>query len=380
MGKVLRILVILILALGVVAAILAGINFTKRELLIGRTHALEEMVVKLARTLEASDAPEVPQAAYPQRDLSPVTSREVENPERSTFWDAYNHLLEPTAQPIPTLDYSSNEKRRQLREFYRIDPATGKPEIDNLTGKPATKGPGTMDEILSEIFERAKRQYALLNETRAELPKLRDELVGTIEEVNRLKQEGRADKRIIEEKDVRIAALDREKRELEERIARLDEELRGIRAELQEAQDLALRQEEELKRLNDTILVQADQIKILKGKGDIIPTGTAAPADNMEGAISPGVKGRIVSFNEDWKFAVVEFSDEFMNEFLGEDRSRAMQQIEVMVKRAGFEGPAGEFVTRLRLRQALPRHNLVVADILVDWQQAPVAVGDEVYF
>jgi hypothetical protein len=380
MGKVLRILVILILALGVVAAILAGINFTKREVLIGRTHAMEEMIVKLARTLEAADAPEAPQAAYPQRDLSPVTSREVENPERSTFWDAYNHLLEPTAQPIPTLDYSSNDKRRQLREFYRIDPATGKPEIDNLTGKPATKGPGTMDELLNEVFERAKRQYALLNETRAELPKLRDELVGAIEEINRLKQEGRADKRTIEEKDVRIAALDREKRELDERIARLDEEIRGIRAELQEAQDLATRQEEELKRMNDTVLAQAQQIKDLIGKGNLIPPSGAAPADNMEGAISPGVKGKIVSFNEQWKFAVVEFSDAFMAELLGADRSRAMQQIEVMVKRTGFEGPAGEFVTRLRLRQALPRHNLVVADILVDWQQAPVAVGDEVYF
>ena len=125
MGKVLRVLVIIIMLLGIAALFMAAENFKKREVLIGRTHAFEEMFVKLARTIEAGDPPEVPQPAYPQRDLSPVTSREVENPERSAFWDAYNHKLEPAAQPVPTLDYSSQEKRLQLREFYRTDPATG---------------------------------------------------------------------------------------------------------------------------------------------------------------------------------------------------------------------------------------------------------------
>ena len=139
MGKVLRILVVIILVLGIVAVVLAAINYNKREVLIGRTHLLEETFVKLARTLEAVDAPEVAQPLYPQRDLSPVTSREVENPERSAFWDSYNHLLEPTAQAIPTLDFSSTAKRQQLRQYFKINPATGKFEVDPLTGTPATR-------------------------------------------------------------------------------------------------------------------------------------------------------------------------------------------------------------------------------------------------
>jgi hypothetical protein len=100
----------------------------------------------------------------------------------------------------------------------------------------------------------------------------------------------------------------------------------------------------------------------------------------MEGSLTPGVHGKIVSFNEQWKFAVIEFSDKFMTDLLGPDRMKAMPQIEIMVKRPGFQGVAGEFITRLRLRQAIRQQNLVVADILVDWQQAPLENGDEVFF
>ena len=77
---------------------------------------------------------------------------------------------------------------------------------------------------------------------------------------------------------------------------------------------------------------------------------------------------------------MIEFSDDFMDELLGPGRDLAMAQVEMMVKRPGFEGMAGEFITRLRLRQVVRDKNLVVADILTDWQQYPVATGDEVFF
>ena len=328
----------------------------------------------------AGDPPEVPQPSYPQRDLSPVTSRETENPERSAFWDAYNHKLEPSAQPVPTLDFSSTEKRRQLREFYRIDPATGKPAIDPLTGQPDTKGAGTQAELLNETFERAKNQYALLNQTRAELVKVRDELVATIEETNRLKQEGRADKRIIEERDARIAQLEREKRELEDQKARIEEELKTVRAELLEANDAIGKKDEEIQTLNTRIETLQRDLREAKGRGTPIQlTGNALP-DNGEGQFTPGVHGKIVSFNEQWKFAVIEFSEDFMKQLTGANREKAMPPLEMMVKRPGFQGAAGEFITRLRLRQVIHQQNLVVADLLTDWQQAPLEYGDAVFF
>ena len=377
MGKVLRVLVIVIMVLGLFAGYFAWVNFTQREVLIGRTHALEDVFVKLSRTLEAGDPPEVPQPSYPQRDLSPVNSRETENPERSAFWDAYNHKLEPSAQPVPTLDYSSTEKRRQLREFYRIDPATGKPVNDPLTGQPDTKGAGTQAELLNEAFERAKNQYALLNQTRAELVKVRDELVATIEETNRLKQEGRADKRIIEEREARIAQLEREKRELEDQKARIEEELKASRAELQEANDTIDKQNDDMQVLNTRIQNLERELKEAKGRGPAIPLVGGALPDNGERQFTPGVHGKIVSFNEQWKFAVIEFSEDFMEQIT---REKVMPPLEVMVKRPGFQGTAGEFITRLRLRQVIHQQNLVVADILTDWQQAPLENGDAVFF
>ena len=377
MGKVLRVLVIVIMVLGLFAGYFAWVNFTQREVLIGRTHALEDVFVKLSRTLEAGDPPEVPQPSYPQRDLSPVNSRETENPERSAFWEAYNHKLEPSAQPVPTLDYSSTEKRRQLREFYRIDPATGKPVNDPLTGQPDTKGAGTQAELLNEAFERAKNQYALLNQTRAELVKVRDELVATIEETNRLKQEGRADKRIIEEREARIAQLEREKRELEDQKARIEEELKASRAELQEANDTIDKQNDDMQVLNTRIQNLERDLKEAKGRGPAIPLVGGALPDNGEGQFTPGVHGKIVSFNEQWKFAVIEFSEDFMEQIT---REKVMPPLEVMVKRPGFQGTAGEFITRLRLRQVIHQQNLVVADILTDWQQAPLENGDAVFF
>ena len=76
----------------------------------------------------------------------------------------------------------------------------------------------------------------------------------------------------------------------------------------------------------------------------------------------------------------MEFSNDFMTQLTGPNRDQPMQPLEVMVKRPGYQGAAGEFITRLRLRQAIRSQNLVVADILTDWQQAPLENGDEVFF
>ena len=49
------------------------------------------------------------------------------------------------------------------------------------------------------------------------------------------------------------------------------------------------------------------------------------------------------------------------------------------IRRTGFQGPAGEYVGRLRLRQNVAGKNFVIADILGDWQQSEVQKGDVVF-
>ncbi|MDD5704695.1 MAG: hypothetical protein PHR35_02135 [Kiritimatiellae bacterium] len=379
MGKVLRVLIFVVFGLGLVALILAGLNYSKREVLIERTHSLEEIFVKLTKTLEAEDPVEVARPEYPERDVSPITSREIENPELSAFWQTYQHQFEPAPQPIPRLDFDKEDKRLQLRKLYRIDPTTGKPAVSSLTGRPDTTGPDTMSELFEVALKRANAQYALLNRTRAELPKLRKELIDAIEELNNVKKGARADKKAVEERDVRIAQVENEKKEIEGKISRLEDEKRELNAELRES-------EEDKKKLNEQIVTMDDKIKLLEQKlGDFklksIPRQVAeAPDNNLENVLTPGEKGKVVSFNEQWKFVVVALDDAFMNEMLGADRSKALPQIEMMVRRPGLQGPAGDFVTRVRLRQVIQEHNLVVADILMDWQQAPTELGDVVYF
>ena len=67
-------------------------------------------------------------------------------------------------------------------------------------------------------------------------------------------------------------------------------------------------------------------------------------------------------------------------ELIGEQRDRPMPPIELMVRRPGFKSATGEFITRIKCRQVLRQNNLVVADILIDWQQSPVEVNDVVFY
>jgi seryl-tRNA synthetase len=187
---------------------------------------------------------------------------------------------------------------------------------------------------------------------------------------------GRADKKTIVERDARIAQLEQEKRDLEQKIALLEEEKKELNAQLAEAKSEIEKHLENIKSLDDRVAQLVKEVKDLRGKGTYVRT-EAVSQDEIERRLTPGEKGRIVSFNEQWKFVVIEFSPAFMKELLGEDT--VLPQFEMMVRRPGLQGAAGDFVTRLRLRQLIREQNLVVADILSDWQQVPTELGDVVY-
>lgn len=379
MGKVLRVLVVLLAILGIVATVFAYMNYNKREILIGRAHMLEEMFVKVAATLEAEDVPDTPQPSYPQRDISAVTSREIDNPERSSFWDSYNHKYEPQATPPPMMSIGDTASRLQLRTYFLKDPVTGKYVLDDLTGKPTTKGDGTMSAILDRIYARANAQYKTLTATRAELPRLREELTNVIDELNALKRTARADKHTIEERDATISQLESQKRDLENRIERLNEDIKEHEEKEEELQQQITEKDDEITTLSDRVKDLQQQLNEYKGNAAINKEIINTRGALAEGVLTPGDKGVIVAANEEWKYAIVEFSDEFMAELIGPERNQALPQAEVMVRRPSIDDPDQAFVTRLRLRQAIREKNLVIADILSDWQQKPVEIGDRVF-
>ena len=378
MGKLLRVLVIIILVLSVVSLLFAYKLFGKQELLTKRSSVLEEQVVKLAKTLEAADAAD---AAAPEvkKDVSEVSDRAIDNPDKESVLEGYAIKLEQ--QNLPTLDYGSNDKRLQLRNYYAMGP-DGQPVIDPLDNKPAIKGPGSMQELLDQTFDRAKAQQATLNKTRAELTKMREKASAFVEEINKLKTDGRTTKGELKTSKEQVTALTGEKEALEGRVTKLTSEKKELAAEVADAKNQVERLNEEKVTLSDELAKTKESNEEMKKR--LRGAGTRPVGQDAEGptvtALSAGDKGKIIEANDELKFVIIDFSGDAITEMLGVERQNAMPQLEMNVRRTGRQSAAGEFVTRIKLRQVVRGKNLVVADILSDWQQAPVEKGDVVFF
>ncbi|MBM4164201.1 MAG: hypothetical protein FJ222_07150 [Lentisphaerae bacterium] len=384
MGKVLRVLIVLILVLGIGALVLEFQIIGMREALVGRAHKFEEGIRRIAGTIEAQPPVEMPARSLPERDISPVTAAELTNPDRKTFWSTYPFSLEQ--DNLKPLDYNTDAMAKQLRQYYyeEFDAIKNKPVRIRDPRDPrkfATSGKGTLQEALDNLFARAKAQNATLNATRAELKKTADELVDLINEFNRLKQSSRADKKLIEELRAEITRLIGVVAERDATISRLEADILDLQTE-------EARLKDEIAKLKDTIIsheatikAQANEIERLKDPGlrPGGPKGTELPRD-LENVLTPGDKGKVVAYDDTLKFVVVALSPAFMTELLGKDQTQGLPQIEMMVRRPGLTSAAGDFITRIRLRQVVRDQGLVVADILSDWQQHPLENGDVVYF
>jgi len=383
MGTLLRVLVISILVLSGSALFLAVKLYGKRELLVNRTHLLEEQVRKIAKTIEAAETPDTAQPSFPAKDISPVTGADVETPERSTFWSTYPYKLETPNLPAMNLD--TEARQLQLRKYYQTKTTPeGKDELvkDPLNpGEYSTKGPGTMQELLDQVLDRAVKQNATLNKTRVELQKVREELVATIEDYNKIKQDARADKKGAAAATKDVENSKDENRTLARKVSGLEEEKKTIAGDLTDAKAETEKSKAVVEGLTQQIKDRDKDIKKLSEKkalGMKEPASAAPAVESFQGA--PGDKGKIVAVDEKLKFVVVELTDEAMTELVGKDRDRPMPQVDLMVRRPGFKSAAGEFITRIKFRQIMRQKNLVVADILTDWQQAPVEKNDVVFF
>ena len=96
-------------------------------------------------------------------------------------------------------------------------------------------------------------------------------------------------------------------------------------------------------------------------------------------SLPAGDKGEVIEADNDDMFAIVKFTDEAMKELKGENLDRPLPSLELGVKRKGFNGEAGEFVGRVRLRQEVKGKNYVICDVLGQWEQTKLEVGDVVY-
>ena len=381
MSTLLRVLVIVITVLSAAALYFAFANFDKRQILLGRNAALVSQVRNIAQTIEAQDAKATDAASLDvTKDISDVTDRVLANPEKESIFDGYPVWLE--TQNLPTLNFASDEKQIQLRTFFALD-EVGKVKISPVDGQRVTSGPGTMQELLDQLFDRSKAQQATLNKTRAEMGKLRERFTESVDEINKLKGDGRLTKKDLTDKKEEVVGLQNEKTQLEANVAKLTRanneakaELADLKNEVETLQEAKVGLLEELASVNKMNTDLKEALK-LRGSG----SGSEALAGGSKVvALSAGDKGKIIEANDEFKFAIIEFSNDAMAEMMGSDREQGLPQLDMHVRRIGRESASGEFVTRVKLRQPVRGKNIVVADILSDFQQIPVEKGDVVFF
>jgi peptidoglycan hydrolase CwlO-like protein len=378
MDKLLKALVAILLVLAIVALALGSKLYGKRELLKARAQKLENAVIAMGAAIEAEPAAAVSRPDYPARDLSPCADEVLASPELSSFWADYDPSLEP--QEHKMLDLKA--LRPQLMSYYLTDSVTGKPMLDGM-GRPISTGEGTMQSVLDDILAKAGDQYGRLNKTRQQLTSVRSELVEVIKEINARKKELREALKNITDLKASIDPLKKEISTLGDRIEMLEEEKETLNSELLEQKgELAAIQEKlgdkdiEIERLKK----ESDELR--KGGGIAPRQDAATPEAAEEGgsfvlpAMPTGSKGRVMLVREDWKFVILELSDEFLKELAEHKIEGRVPGLELMVKRPG---KTERFVTKIKLTHVKADQKLGVADIMADWQQDEVEEGDVVF-
>ena len=379
MNKALHAIVYLILLLAGAALYFEMNIFDKRNLQNDSITQLADYLVKISNTIEKEDAAKTGTAPEARKDVSPVEAKAVETPEMENLLEDYAAHLE--GQNLPTMGWKDAEKA-QLRRLYLLDDEGKKmPDAAN-PGEYVMKGKGTAAELLDQLFDRAKAQQANLNNTRAELATVRAKLETLAGEYNKLKPPARQSKIEIEELKGKVEATEKERDAAKEQVTKIKGQIEDLNSEITSLKDEVSSAKDETEAAKEDLAKEKQRYEQLKKLFQQVQAQAQAPAAGAAGgvavaALSAGDKGKLVEVNNEYMFAVVEFSDAGIKELLGENRQNPLPHLELGVRRKS--GTSDRYIGRLRLRQSVAGKNFVIADILGDWQQAPMEKGDAVF-
>ena len=375
MNKALHVLVYLFLILSGAALFFEIQLNAKRTLLTDRNRMQEDFFVSIAKTIEKAEA-EKAAVLELKKDSDPVEAKIIDIPNTDNVLEDYNNTLE-TAN-LDTFQWDNQKDRGQLRMVYVLD-SEGKPVMDG--NQPLKTDKGTEHEMLSTLFEAAKGQQTRLNTTRAELVALRGKLEDAIAEINKLKPIMRQDKVTIEEKKAEIAKLEEAKAALENEIVKLKSHIEELNTEITSLKDQVVNCQNEIEQCKEEL---AKKDKIIESQKKIIKEsiqtgGGKSQAGTAVASIPAGDKGEVVEADNENMFAIVKFSDDALNQLHGGNKDSPLPALELGVKRKGFNGPAGEFVGRIKIRQEVKGKPYVICDIIGSWEQDKLTTGDIIF-
>ena len=378
MNKAVHALVYVILAVAGVALYFEMKLFEKKELLTDSNEQLRKCIVDLSSYIEAENAPQGA-VLEAKQDVSPREAREVDDPEMVNLLEKYNSQYEATN--IKCLDWG-NAQSAQLRRLYALDAEGNKQPDQANPGKFIMEGKDTAAELIKQIVGRAKYQKDTLKETRKELSVVRTKLQELVADYNELPKEIRLNKIEIEKKNKEIETLTAEKTKVETDLENSKKEVEDLKADVASLKDevsaakdeteAAKEDLEKSKKLVETLLSR------LKNQSSGPRPVTGGPVAGG-GQLTSGDKGKVASVQNEKLFVIVQFEDAALDELIGSERNGALPPHEMLVVRpAKGEGGKERIVGKIRLRQWTPKSNLVVADILKDWQQEPIEKNDVV--
>ncbi len=375
MNKALHALVYVILAVAGVALFFEIKLYQKRELLSERNDQFADSIVKVAGTIEKANAAAPANTEHEaHQDVSPVEAKEVDTPQKKNLLEEYNWVLE--AANNETFNWGSSE-RAQLRVLYKLDDEGNKIPDPGYPGSFVKSGPGTAQELLDQLFERAKAQRANLDTTRAELKQLRQKLEGVVREYNERLVDARKDKVTIVKHEGTIADLEDQKKAVEEQLQKTKAQVEEQNAEIASLKDEVTNAKEETEAVKEDLAklekTKEQLVQLLKKQAASQSVASAAPGSPVT-SLPAGDKGKLVYVNNELMFAIVQFSDEAMQELLGPERQNPLPPLEMGIVRR--KDGAAKYIGHVRLRQIIQGKNYVMADILRNWEQAKAEKDD----
>ncbi len=405
MNKALHVFIYLFLILTGAALYFTYETFLGKEEMSDRNKALRDTIIEASAFVEKSDKYNAnttcPNPEDYKLDVSPTTaewSENYTNPDNNApahtkveideakkdvlaNADAYKFNLEDTVHD--PLGWGKKE-REELRKIYELVPMTGKP-LDDGTSKMTADSDAT--KLLKKFVDALRTQKDQFIRTREAIPSLRKQIAELVSEVNTIKPQLRNERATVLARDTTIAGLNDEKAKLESDVADKKSQIEQLKTEVFSLRDEVTNARQETEAAKEELEKEKEMVaklqKIIQDlQKNLVNTTTATASSEFGTAVNSipaGDKGKILEADNDAAFAIIEITPEAMKELKGNDLTKPLPMLEFAIKRPGFNGPAGEIIGRVRLRQEVPGKNWIICDILSNWSQDKLQKNDTVF-
>ena len=213
------------------------------------------------------------------------------------------------------------------------------------------KDPAAMDAALSQVAVAADIQFTELQDTKQDLATARQDLETAKLDLANTKTELEGAKAQVVEMTDKVAQKDAELAQSNGRITQLEQDKASLQVQIDDLNNQMVKAEEDTRDLKDQVATLDKIIKDMEREQG---------SQNVR--IAPGTSGHILVVNPDWNFVILDIGAE----------SGLVPTAEMLVHRSD------SLVGKVRISSV--KENMAIAEIVTDWEKAPIQEGDRVLF